>query len=110
MIKGCVCQCSERQSDPRVFVHSREAGSNSLELSVVIPCLNESLTLGPCIKKAQATIDRLGIHGKVIIADNGSTDGSQSIAERARGTENTVRDQSDDDPRLSLRRTGELSI
>ncbi|HXA78384.1 MAG TPA: glycosyltransferase family 2 protein [Candidatus Acidoferrales bacterium] len=60
---------------------SRGSVSISLELSVVMPCLNESLTLGTCIKKAQATMERLGIRGEVIVADNGSTDGSQSIAE-----------------------------
>lgn len=52
-----------------------------LELSVVMPCLNESRTLAICIKKAQATIERLGIRGEVIVADNGSNDGSQSLAE-----------------------------
>jgi glycosyltransferase involved in cell wall biosynthesis len=46
-----------------------------------MPCLNESRTLAVCIKKAQATIERMGIRGEVIVADNGSTDGSQSIAE-----------------------------
>src|SRR5581483_3205382 len=51
-----------------------------IELSVVMPCLNESLTLATCIKKAQDTMKRLGIQGEVIIADNGSTDGSQEIA------------------------------
>ena len=51
------------------------------ELSVVMPCLNESLTLGTCIRKAKATIERLGIRGEVIVADNGSTDGSQALAE-----------------------------
>ena len=51
-----------------------------LELSVVMPCLNESLTLGTCIKKAVKTMERLGIRGEVIVADNGSTDGSQAIA------------------------------
>lgn len=50
------------------------------DLSVVMPCLNESLTLGACIKKAFATMDRLRINGEVIVADNGSTDGSQTIA------------------------------
>jgi glycosyltransferase involved in cell wall biosynthesis len=54
---------------------------NTLDLSVVMPCLNESLTLGTCIRKAQATIERLGIRGEVIVADNGSTDGSQALAE-----------------------------
>ena len=51
-----------------------------VELSVVMPCLNESLTLAICIQKAQDTMKRLGIQGEVIIADNGSTDGSQEIA------------------------------
>jgi len=50
------------------------------ELSVLMPCLNESLTIGTCIEKSFATMERLGIHGEVIVADNGSTDGSQSIA------------------------------
>jgi Glycosyl transferase family 2 len=51
-----------------------------LQLSVVMPCLNESLTVGACIEKALATLKRLGIQGEVIVADNGSTDGSQAIA------------------------------
>lgn len=55
--------------------------SGSIELSVVMPCLNESLTLGTCIQKAQATIEKLRIRGEVIVADNGSTDGSQELAE-----------------------------
>lgn len=54
--------------------------STPLELSVVMPCLNEKLTLGTCIKKALSTMERLGIRGEVIVADNGSTDGSQEIA------------------------------
>ena len=54
--------------------------STPIELSVVMPCLNERLTLGTCIQKAQATMKRLGIAGEVVIADNGSTDGSQEIA------------------------------
>lgn len=54
--------------------------SARLKLSVVMPCLNESLTIGTCIKKAVRTMEQLGIHGEVIVADNGSTDGSQSIA------------------------------
>jgi len=53
----------------------------AIDVSVVMPCLNESLTLGSCIRKALAAIHRLGITGEVLVADNGSTDGSQSIAE-----------------------------
>jgi Glycosyl transferase family 2 len=50
------------------------------ELSVVMPCLNEADTLGTCIAKAQAAMDASAIDGEVIVADNGSTDGSQAIA------------------------------
>jgi glycosyltransferase involved in cell wall biosynthesis len=60
---------------------ARENQTPPVDVSVVMPCLNEALTLETCIKKAQATIDRLGIRGEVIVADNGSTDGSQSLAE-----------------------------
>ena len=51
------------------------------ELSVVMPCLNEAETLAICIKKAQAFFEREKIAGEVVIADNGSTDGSQEIAQ-----------------------------
>jgi glycosyltransferase involved in cell wall biosynthesis len=51
------------------------------ELSVVMPCLNEARTIGICIRKAQASFDRLGIVGEVVVADNGSADGSREIAE-----------------------------
>jgi glycosyltransferase involved in cell wall biosynthesis len=54
---------------------------NDFELTVLMPCLNESETLGVCIGKALASIERLGVKGEVLIADNGSTDGSQQIAE-----------------------------
>lgn len=51
-----------------------------LELSVVMPCLNEADTLATCIEKAQKAMQEHGIHGEVVIADNGSTDGSIRIA------------------------------
>jgi glycosyltransferase involved in cell wall biosynthesis len=52
----------------------------SPELSVVMPCLNEARTLGTCIRKAQTSFERIGITGEVVVADNGSTDGSREIA------------------------------
>ncbi len=51
------------------------------ELTVLMPCLNEAETLAVCIEKAQGYMARRGISGEVLIADNGSTDGSQAIAE-----------------------------
>lgn len=52
------------------------------ELTILMPCLNEAETLEVCIVKAQAYLKRAGIKGEVLISDNGSTDGSQAIAER----------------------------
>jgi glycosyltransferase involved in cell wall biosynthesis len=52
----------------------------ALELSIVMPCLNEAETLASCIKKAQRWMSKNNVNGEVIVADNGSTDGSQSIA------------------------------
>lgn len=53
-----------------------------IELSVVLPCLNEAETLERCIVKAQQAIEGMGISGEVIVADNGSSDGSQELAQR----------------------------
>jgi glycosyltransferase involved in cell wall biosynthesis len=55
----------------------------SLEVSVVMPCLNEADTLETCIRKAQHAMREHGIAGEVIVADNGSSDGSQAIAVRS---------------------------
>ena len=51
------------------------------EVSVVIPCLNEAETLATCIQKAQEALRTHAIAGEIIVADNGSTDGSQAIAQ-----------------------------
>ena len=54
-----------------------------IELTILMPCLNESRTLPTCIAKARRFIEQSGIAGEVLIADNGSTDGSQAIAREA---------------------------
>ncbi len=54
-----------------------------LEISVVLPCLNESETVEACVRKALEGIAASGTTGEVIVADNGSTDGSQELARAA---------------------------
>jgi glycosyltransferase involved in cell wall biosynthesis len=64
-----------------MHVVSRIAGDrDDVELSVVMPCLDEAATVGICVKKAIDALEQHGIRGEVIVADNGSTDGSQQIA------------------------------
>ena len=55
---------------------------SSLRLSIVMPCLNEAETLEICIRKAQGFLTQSQIEGEVLVADNGSSDGSQEIARR----------------------------
>lgn len=52
----------------------------ALELTILMPCLNEARTLPACVGKAQAFLRRAGIDGEVLVADNGSSDGSQALA------------------------------
>ena len=52
----------------------------ALELSIVMPCLNEADTVGTCVEKAMRVLREHKIAGEVIVADNGSVDGSQQIA------------------------------
>jgi glycosyltransferase involved in cell wall biosynthesis len=58
-----------------------QQSNNELDVSVVIPCLNEANSLAFCVEKALAAIRSAGLRGEVIVADNGSTDGSVEIAE-----------------------------
>ena len=51
-----------------------------MELTILMPCLNEAETLAVCVQKAKSFLEREHIEGEVLIADNGSTDGSQVIA------------------------------
>ena len=53
----------------------------ALELTILMPCLNEAETIERCVTKAQKSLADLGIQGEVLVADNGSTDGSQALAQ-----------------------------
>jgi glycosyltransferase involved in cell wall biosynthesis len=64
-------------------LHKTEPAGHSIELSVVIPCLNEVRSLGKRVRQAQEVLREAGVVGEVIVADNGSTDGSAESAEEA---------------------------
>jgi len=54
--------------------------TDDCELSILMPCLNEATTVGACVDAAMSALRTSGVTGEVIVADNGSTDGSQQIA------------------------------
>lgn len=56
--------------------------SKEIELTILMPCLNEAETLEVCIQKAKTFLETSGVVGEILIADNGSTDGSVEIAEK----------------------------
>jgi len=75
-----------RGSGPAVQQHVRDASKgapNALTISIVMPCLNEADTVAECVRTARQAIEDLGIDGEVVVADNGSTDGSIDLARRA---------------------------
>lgn len=53
-----------------------------IEITILMPCLNEAETIENCIKKAKKSLENNKIIGEILIADNGSTDGSQEIAKK----------------------------
>src|SRR6267378_6792882 len=63
--------------EPRVVSNAH----SGVEVSVVIPCLNEANSIGICVSKAINAFHAAGLQGEVVVADNGSTDGSIEIAE-----------------------------
>jgi glycosyltransferase involved in cell wall biosynthesis len=61
---------------------AQDAVHSEVEVSVVMPCLNEAETLATCISEAQRALAEAEMNGEIIVADNGSIDGSQEIAEK----------------------------
>jgi glycosyl transferase family 2 len=62
---------------------SNMPGHGAIDISVVMPCLNEEDSVGICVSKAWEGIRRTGLRGEVIVSDNGSTDNSRAVAEAA---------------------------
>ncbi len=78
---GAPMPSPQRPRDPAVLQDRPSIdGPRTVELSIVMPCLNERETLPLCIRKAQQVLAARGIQGEVIVADNGSTDGSGEVA------------------------------
>ena len=63
--------------------HAADSSTDDVEVSVVMPCLNEADTVTVCVEKAWKGLRESGVSGEVIVADNGSVDGSQDLARRA---------------------------
>jgi len=67
--------------EPSRMTAGAPVSQQTCELTILMPCLNEAETLERCIAKARGFLARTGVTGEVVVADNGSTDGSQAIAE-----------------------------
>ena len=74
-------QATPRPGDSAPLSQAVRNGDDELELSVVMPCLNEADTLAVCIDKASRAMREHGVVGEIVVADNGSSDGSVEIAE-----------------------------
>ncbi len=92
-LEGQALGPTRRTAKPDIVMKAEHAGevlgaqslgsdplSQELELTILMPCLNEAETLASCIRKARSFLIRSSVNGEILIADNGSTDGSQSIA------------------------------
>src|SRR6204780_2644777 len=64
-----------------------------MELTILMPCLNEALTVETCVRKARTYLETRRIEGEILVADNGSTDGSPSLATAAGARVVHVRDK-----------------
>ena len=71
------------EPESKVTPKPEPADAGAVEVSVVMPCLNEAETIEICVRKAMGCFEQHGLTGEVVIADNGSDDGSQALAEAA---------------------------
>jgi glycosyltransferase involved in cell wall biosynthesis len=70
-------------SDTEMINDTQISGASGVELSILMPCLNEAETIQKCINEARKFLAENNVNGEVVISDNGSTDGSQALAEEA---------------------------
>jgi glycosyltransferase involved in cell wall biosynthesis len=66
-----------------VDIAAASNAESDLELTILMPCLNEAETVGKCVQKAQSFLVQHGVRGEVVVSDNGSQDGSQDLARRS---------------------------
>jgi glycosyltransferase involved in cell wall biosynthesis len=71
------------RSPSREVAQAPASGVAQIEVTLVMPCLNEARTIARCIEKARRAVDDLGVVGEIVVADNGSRDGSPEIAQAA---------------------------
>jgi glycosyltransferase involved in cell wall biosynthesis len=72
-----------QDTDPRTGRDAYPSEGGALELTILMPCLDEAETVATCVRKARAFLERTGIAGEIIVADNGSSDGSPDLAREA---------------------------
>ena len=77
---GSSMEMTEGATPSASRVAPRSPAGATVELSILMPCLNEAETLEKCVRKAQRSLQEHGIGGEIVVADNGSTDGSPEIA------------------------------
>ena len=70
-------------SSPRTIPPASHVTPDQLDISVVLPCLNEEATVASCVTDALSYFEQAGLKGEVIVVDNGSTDRSKEEAENA---------------------------
>jgi glycosyltransferase involved in cell wall biosynthesis len=73
---------SQTTTAPEADAAAQGASPDEREVSIVLPCLNEAESLEHCLRRARAGLEKPGLDGEIIVADNGSTDGSQDVARR----------------------------
>jgi hypothetical protein len=82
-VRGSTAAKSKPTRANRTSRVAQPAREEALELTILMPCLNEAESVAQCIQAAQRFLDRSGVSGEILVADNGSTDGSAELAARA---------------------------